>query len=96
MKAKVNLVADSPNSAVPIPPEDYKAAGTYDSKHLLGVITMDVEIANTLRALSSLLYSYVCRHLFLHYLANSEYCHGLKSCRLITEVFFLILHFRLM
>ncbi|XP_064958459.1 malate dehydrogenase, glyoxysomal-like [Musa acuminata AAA Group] len=27
LKAKVNLVADSPNSAVPIPPEDYKTAG---------------------------------------------------------------------
>ncbi|RWW64338.1 hypothetical protein BHE74_00028441 [Ensete ventricosum] len=34
LKAMVNLVADSPNSAVPIPPEDFKTAGMYDSKHL--------------------------------------------------------------
>jgi malate dehydrogenase len=45
--AIVNLISNPVNSTVPIAAEVFKKAGTYNSKRLLGVTTLDVVRANT-------------------------------------------------
>ncbi|KAL0921874.1 hypothetical protein M5K25_008988 [Dendrobium thyrsiflorum] len=45
--AVVNLISNPVNSTVPIAAEVFKKAGTYDTKRLLGVTTLDVVRANT-------------------------------------------------
>ncbi|KAJ8513954.1 hypothetical protein OPV22_004388 [Ensete ventricosum] len=47
LKAMVNLVADSPNSAVPIPPEDFKTAGGEESKKPTVIILVPVKMVYT-------------------------------------------------
>lgn len=49
-KALVNIISNPVNSTVPIAAEVFKKAGTYDSKRLFGVTTLDVVRARTFYA----------------------------------------------
>eukprot|EP00246_Nothoceros_aenigmaticus_P012524 TRINITY_DN3929_c0_g1_i3.p1 TRINITY_DN3929_c0_g1~~TRINITY_DN3929_c0_g1_i3.p1 ORF type:complete len:351 (+),score=48.64 TRINITY_DN3929_c0_g1_i3:168-1220(+) len=46
-RAIVNIISNPVNSTVPIAAEVFKLAGTYDSRRLFGVTTLDVVRANT-------------------------------------------------
>lgn len=46
-RALVNIISNPVNSTVPIAAEVFKKAGTYDSRRLFGVTTLDVVRANT-------------------------------------------------